>query len=79
MALFKPRKAAQNNVAEAINHHMAAIKAALGDGNAKLTLVIRSELFEKPIIFTNDDPDATIAAIRTMTTRAAGNDQVHVN
>jgi hypothetical protein len=65
MALFKPRPTAPRSVFEKVEHHMRAIRELFGD--PKMTLVIRSDGLEKPIIFTNDEPDATIAAIREMT------------
>lgn len=78
MGLFKPKRSAPTNVAGAINHHMSEIRQALG-GKGKLTLVIRSELFEKPIIFTNDKPEDAIEAIRQMTDRpSSSSDSVHV-
>lgn len=67
MALFKPRKRIQTTVAELIHDHMREIKGQFGEG-AKLTLVIRSDKLEKPLIFTNDKPDDTIEAIKMMTT-----------
>lgn len=67
MGLFKPRKTIQNTIAQAIDERMREIKE-LFPGETKLTLVVRSERLEGPLIFTNDTPDAAVEAIRTMTT-----------
>lgn len=77
MGLFKPRAAPQNNLMEYIDDCMRTIKASIG-GKTKLTLVIRSDKFEKPIIMTNDHPEDTISAIRSMMDRKTSNDTVHV-
>lgn len=70
MALFKPRKRIQTTVAELIHDHMREIKEQFGKG-AKLTLIIRSERLEQPIIFSNDDPGAAIAAIKVHAEKGA--------
>lgn len=67
MGLFKPRRRMDGTIAGLINDHMSAVKS-LFVGDTKLTLVVRSERFKEPLIFTNDEPDAAIAAIRQMTT-----------
>ena len=66
MGLYKRRKAVQQTVAEIIHDHMRGVKEMF-PGETHLTLVIRSERFEKPLIFTNDSPEAAIKAIRDMT------------
>lgn len=54
----------QQTVAEQIQHHMNKI-CELFD-RPKITLVVRSASLEGDIIFTNDNPDDTIAAIHKM-------------
>ncbi len=67
MGLFKPRKQVQGTVAEAIDDRMREIKAMFR-GDTKLTLVVRTDALEGPLILTNDEPVAAIEAIRSMTT-----------
>jgi len=67
MGLFKPRKRLEGTIASVIHDHMRAVKE-LFPGDIKLTLVLRSERFTEPLIFTNDSAEEAIAAIRKMTT-----------
>lgn len=67
MALFKPRKTVTGTIAGVIDDHMRAVRE-LFRGDTKLTLVVRSEDFKGSIVFTNDEPDAAIGAIRDMST-----------
>jgi len=67
MGLFKPRKRLEGTDAGVIHDHMRAVKE-LFPGDTKLTLVLRSERFTEPLIFTNDSAEEAIAAIRKMTT-----------
>lgn len=67
MGLFKPKRRLDGTIAGHLNDAMMAIKE-LFPGDTKLTLVIRSERFKEPLIFTNDSPDEAIQAIRKMTT-----------
>ena len=67
MGLFKPRKRLDGTIAGLVDDHMRAVKS-LFVGETKLTLVVRSERFTEPLIFTNDSPDDAIEAIRKMTT-----------
>jgi hypothetical protein len=71
MALLKPRKRVQTSIAELIHDHLREIKEQFGE-KAKLTLIIRSERLEQPIIFTNDEPGAAIAAIKVHAEKGAG-------
>lgn len=67
MGLFKPKKRLEGTIAGHVDDAMRAVKQ-LFPGDTKLTLVIRSERFKDPLIFTNDAPDEAIQAIRRMTT-----------
>lgn len=67
MGLFKPKRRLDGTIAGGVDEAMRFIKE-LFPGDTRLTLVIRSERFKEPLIFTNDEPDAAIAAIRKMTT-----------
>lgn len=67
MGLFKPKRRLEGTIAGRVDDAMRAIKQ-LFPGDTKLTLVVRSERFRDPLIFTNDSPDEAIAAIRRMTT-----------
>lgn len=67
MGLFKPKKTLSGSIAGAIDDHMRGIKSEF-PGETKLTLVIRSDRFKEPLIFTNDAPEDAIEAIRQMTT-----------
>jgi hypothetical protein len=67
MGLFKPKRRLDGTIAGHIGDAMRAIKE-LFPGDTRLTLVIRSERFKDPMIFTNDSPDAAVEAIRKMTT-----------
>lgn len=68
MGLLKPRKVIQRTVAEVIDHAMRTVKGQFPPG-AKLTLVIRSDMLEGPLVFTNDTPEDAIGAIRTLSTQ----------
>jgi hypothetical protein len=67
MGLFKPKRSLDGTIAGHVDDAMRVIKE-LFPGDTKLTLVVRSDRFKEPLIFTNDAPDAAIEAIRTMTT-----------
>jgi hypothetical protein len=67
MGLFKPKRSLDGTVAGHVTDAMRAIKE-LFPGETQLTLVVRSERFKDPLIFTNDTPEAAIEAIRKMTT-----------
>ncbi len=54
----------QPTIAEQIQHHMNKI-CQLFD-MPKITLVVRSASLEGDVIFTNDDPENSIAAIHKM-------------
>lgn len=62
---FKKKDVVQTTVAEHVDGHMRAIKAAFADGS-HLTLVVRDPTMQTPIIFTNDNPEAIIDAVRQM-------------
>jgi len=67
MGLFKPKRSLDGTIAGHVDDAMRAIREMF-PGDTKLTLVVRSDRFKDPLIFTNDSPDAAVEAIRKMTT-----------
>lgn len=53
-------------VAEQLQHHMVEISKLFD--SPRMTLVIRSQTLDMPLVVTNDQPEETIAAIRKMVT-----------
>jgi hypothetical protein len=76
MGLFKPRQRIQGTIAGAIDDRMREIKSMFR-GETKLTLVVRTDALEGPLVFTNDTPDDAIAAIRQMTTASPNLRRTH--
>jgi len=65
MALFKPRSAVQRTIAEHLRDHMRGINELFPAG-AKLTLIIRTEALEQPLILSNDDQAEAVKAMHEM-------------
>jgi len=64
MGLFKPRSALQRTIAEHLQDNMREIKELFP--GAKLTLIIRTDALEKPVILSNDEQAEAIKAMREM-------------
>lgn len=64
MGLFKKRTVVAGTIAGDIQDHMRAVLEHFP--GAKMTLVIRTDRLEEPLIFTNDKQEEVIAAVRKM-------------
>ncbi len=62
MGLYKPRAVVQTTIAERLQQLMRGVLELFP--GAKLTLVIRTDRLEDPLVITNDQQDEVIKAIR---------------
>jgi hypothetical protein len=70
MGLFKPKRQIGQTMADVMDEHMRGIRGLFP--GAKLTLIVRSDRFEKPIIMTNDTQAEAIKAMQEMVPGAGG-------